>query len=110
MKLSWQHVAVIALIVAGVVTLAAFGLDTTAFIGLAIAILLGVGLIQQGEIKNAANGSTSRIVSLMETMATHLAQVRPPSAITAREQSSLVGEWVADEPSDHGGDTPTRPS
>jgi hypothetical protein len=78
-KLTWQHVAVIGLVVTGVIVLAALGRDTTAFIGLAIAILLGVGLVQQGEIKNATNGNTSRLVSLMETMANHLAKAAPPS-------------------------------
>lgn len=78
MKLTWPHVAVIGMIVTGVVILAVLQPEqVTAFIGLAIAILLGVGLVQQGEIKNAANGNTSRLVSLMETMTGHLAQSGP---------------------------------
>lgn len=78
MKLSWQHVVVIGFVVIGMVTLAILDRDPTAFIGLAIAILVGVGLIQQGEIKNAANGTSSRMLSLMESMTQALAKATPP--------------------------------
>lgn len=82
MKLTWQHVTVIGFMVIGVVTLAILDRDPTAFIGLAIAILVGVGLIQQGEIKNAANGTSSRMLSLMETMTQHLANPTPASPVS----------------------------
>lgn len=79
MTLSWKHVVLVGIVVGGVVTLALFEKDTTAYIGLAIAILLGVGVIhQQGEIKNATNGIQSRMLSLMETMADRLATQQPP--------------------------------
>ena len=83
MKLDWPHVVIVIIVVAGMVTLAALGRDTTAFIGLAIAILLGAGLVQQGEIKNAANGTSARMVALMETMTKMLAQTTPmpPSSL-----------------------------
>ena len=92
MKLLWQHVVVIGLIVAGVVVLAVIQPEqVTAFVGLAVAILIGIGLIQQGEIKNATNGSTSRLISLMELMANHLAQSPPPTPPPSASDESQGG-------------------
>lgn len=97
MKLTWPHVAVIGMIVTGVVILAILQPEqVTAFIGLAIAILLGVGLVQQGEIKNAANGNTSRLVSLMETMTGHLAQSATPPSVPAPPSSDPVAASVTE--------------
>jgi len=97
-KLSWQHVTVVGLVVAGVIVLAVLGRDTSAFIGLAVAILLGVGLVQQGEIKNAANGNTSRLVSLMEIMTNHLANAGPA---VSPSPSSAPETQTAPQPQDH---------
>lgn len=80
MNLTWKAVVLVTTVVAGVVVLALFEKDTTAYIGLAIAILLGVGVIhQQGEIKNATNGIQERLLKLMESMTERLAAQQPPA-------------------------------
>lgn len=80
MRLTWPHVAVIGMILAGVVTLGAMGRDATALIGLALALLIGLGLVagQQQGIKDATNGNMARLVSLVEAMAKQLREM-PPS-------------------------------
>lgn len=88
MKLSWQHVAVILGILAAVTAVVWRGNDPTPIIGLALAILIGIGLVQQGEIKAAANGSMSRLISLMETMAEQLRHLPPPPTPRTEEPSN----------------------
>ena len=75
MKLTNQAVAIVGFIVGGVVLLAAFDKETTGLFGLAVGILLPLGLYQQGEIKNAANGTTAQLVSMVRMTSEHLQQL-----------------------------------
>jgi hypothetical protein len=71
MRLSWQHVVVIALVLAGVVTLAALGRDTTALTGLGVMLLVGLGLMagQQQQIKEQTNGTQTKLLQMVEELA-----------------------------------------
>jgi hypothetical protein len=79
MKLSWQHVAVIALVLAAVVTLAALGQDTTALLGLGTLLLAGIGLIagQQQTIRDNTNGTMGKLLTMVEQLSHRLADSQP---------------------------------
>lgn len=83
MKLGWPHVFLASVLVTGVTILSYFGKDTAPLIALASAILLGAGIgagiHQQGEIKQATNGNTIRLMSLVESMSKQLALMSPPA-------------------------------
>jgi hypothetical protein len=79
-NITWPQVAVIFIVVAGVVTLAALGRDTTVLVALGGLVLTGIGLIagsQQG-IKDNTNGNMTRLLSMVESMANQLALAPPP--------------------------------
>lgn len=82
MRFGWPHVVLVAVLVAGIVILSVFDKDTGPYIALASAVLLGAGITagihQQGEIKQATNGTNARLLNLMETMAKQLALMTPP--------------------------------
>lgn len=94
MKITWQHVAIVGIVVAGVVALGLTGRDTAALIGLAGAVLAGLGIVagQQGEIKTATNGNLARLVALVEATMLQLRQMPPPPTPSApvpeRERAS----------------------
>jgi len=83
MKLNWPHVALVTVLVAGMVVLSVFDKDTTAYIALASAVLLGAGITagihQQGEIKQATNGNSAALVELVAEMTRLLAAMTPPA-------------------------------
>jgi hypothetical protein len=84
-KLSWQHVAVIGLILGAVVTLAALGQDTTALLGLGTLLLAGIGLIagQQQSIRDNTNGTMGTLLTMVEAMAGRMAEMTPADQITS---------------------------
>jgi hypothetical protein len=52
--------------------------ETAAYLGLAVAILVGLGVIHnQGKIESATNGNQSRLIGLMEAMMVQLRQLPP---------------------------------
>lgn len=79
MKLiTWPIAIVIVALVGGLVVLAVLDVDTGLYLALAVAILVGLGIIHsQGEIKSGTNGNMSRLISLVETMASQLRQLPP---------------------------------
>lgn len=91
--LSWPHVVVIGIIVAGLVALAAFGRDTSALVALGTLLLAGIGLIAgtQFGIKDQTNGNTSRLLAIVEAQGQLLAQMQPP-AIEQPPVSTPVGD------------------
>ena len=82
MKLiTWPLAVVVVALVAGVVVLGVLDKDTAAYLGLAVTILVGLGVIHgQAEIKSATNGNLSRLTSLLETMMVQLQQSSPMPA------------------------------
>jgi len=79
-KISWQHVAVVALILASIVTLGAFGRDTTALLALGTLLLAGIGLtLGQGmAVKEQTNGNTTKLLEMVEKQGQLLAAMQPP--------------------------------
>lgn len=80
MKVSWQHVAIVGLILGSIVALGAFGRDTTALLALGTLLLAGVGLtLGQGVgIKEQTNGNTSKLLEMVEKQGQLLAAMQPP--------------------------------
>lgn len=91
MKLSWQHVILVLIIVAGMLGMAKIDpAHTDAFILFGLGVLAAVGLVhtgnQLGEIKNATNGTNSRVISLLERQSEQMAKLStsvatPPPAV-----------------------------
>jgi len=92
-KLSWPHVAVIGVIVAGVVALAALGRDTSALIALGTLLLAGIGLIagQQFGIRDQTNGNMSTVLSMLESQGKLLAQMQPAAPIAPTAEQPVEG-------------------
>lgn len=95
MKLiTWPLAVVVVALVAGVVILGVLDKDTAAYLGLAVTILVGLGVIHgQGEIKSATNGNLSRLTSLLETMMVQLRQLPPlpPEPPTNGDDTTVSG-------------------
>lgn len=85
MKPSWQQVALYlgALLIVGILALK--GVDTTAIIGLIVALLLGgtLGVVQQ--VKDQSNGNHTQMVDLIREQSRQLARSAP---IVAPEDAS----------------------
>lgn len=95
-NITWPQVAVVGIIVAGVVTLAVLGRDSTALYALGGLILAGIGLIagnQQG-VKDNTNGNMTRLLAMVEKMADQLAIAPPP-----QPPPTIDGEVVDPGPS-----------
>ena len=95
MKLTWPHVAIITVIVAGVVALAVVGRDTSALIALGTLLLAGIGLIagQQSSLRDQNNGNMSKVLSTLEGQGQLLAQMQPPPPVAvAVEQPPVEGD------------------
>jgi hypothetical protein len=94
-KLTWPHVAIITVIVAGVVALAVVGRDTSALIALGTLLLAGIGLIagQQSSLRDQNNGNMSKVLSTLEGQGQLLAQMQPPPPVAvAVEQPPVEGD------------------
>lgn len=98
MKFGWPHVALVAVLVFGIVILSVFDKDTAPYIALASAILLGAGLTagihQQGEIKQATNGNSMRLIALLESMSKQLATMSPPPPPPAEDPDTGMGSVI----------------
>lgn len=79
MKLiTWPLAVVITVLIAGVVVLGVMDKDTAAYLGLAVTILVGLGVIHgQAKIESATNGNLSRLTGLLEAMMVQLRQLPP---------------------------------
>lgn len=85
MKLSWQHVALVAIIVGGMLAMAKIDPNhTDTFILFGLGVLAAVGLArtgsQLGEIRNATNGTNSRVISLLERQSEQIANLSSAAA------------------------------
>ena len=102
MKLSWPHVAVIGIIVAGVVALAALGRDTSALIALGTLLLAGIGLIAGSQlgIRDQTNGNTTRMLSILEAQGQLLAQMQPLAPTSDSEVVGSPPAAAAEQPPD----------
>lgn len=85
MKLTWQHVAIVALVVTGVVVLSFKGdnATTTAMISLGTLLFVGIGLIVGGQQaqRDQTNGNMSQMLRMVEGLAQQLAEMVPAKAI-----------------------------
>lgn len=95
MKLiTWPIAVVIVTLIGGLVVLAVLGVETAAYLGLTLAILVGLGIIHnQGEIKNATNGNTARLIGLLEMMVQlrQSAPLPPPEPPINGEDTTVSG-------------------
>lgn len=78
-ELTWRHVAVITILVAGIVALTITGHDAGALTGLGILIATGIGVIvQQGRQGiEQTNGRIGELVKLVEKQSVMLASMTP---------------------------------
>lgn len=85
MRLTWQHIALVAIIVGGMLGMAKIDPGhTDTFILFGLGVLAAVGLVhtgnQLGEIKNATNGTNSRVISLLERQSEQMAKLSAGTA------------------------------
>lgn len=100
MKLTTQHVVVIGMVLAAIVALSIAGRDTSAIVGLGVAILAGLGLVvgQQLGIGGQVNGRFSTMLSMIEKQGHMLAAMQPTPAIEATVITSQDHTPANDQP------------
>jgi hypothetical protein len=98
MKVSWQHVAIVFIVLSAVVTLSLQGQDTSALLSLAMLLFVGIGLVvgNQQTQRDQTNGTMKQMLEIMEGMSKQLAEAVPPKVIngtfieTKEEDSDAV--------------------
>lgn len=92
--LTWKHVAIVAVLIAGIVTLVVTDHDAGALSGVAILVFAGIGVIvQQGATaKEQTNGRISDLIRLVEKQSTMLAMQQPPVVVEPAEEKP-TSEW-----------------
>lgn len=89
MKITWQHVAIVGLVLAAIVGLSLKGdnATTTAMISLGTLVFIGIGLIVGGQQaqRDQTNGNMTRLLMMVEGMAKQLAAAPPPSNVVDGE-------------------------
>lgn len=85
MKITWQHVAIVGMVLGAIVTLSLLGdnTSTTAMISLGTLLFIGIGLIVGGQQaqRDQTNGNTTKLLNMVEGMAKQLADAVPAKAI-----------------------------
>lgn len=91
--LSWKHVAIVAVLIAGIVALVITGHDAGGLAGIALLVFAGIGVIvQQGATaKEQTNGRISDLIRLVEKQSTMLAMQQPP--IVPEPEEKPTSEW-----------------
>lgn len=77
-EVTWQHVGLVAVVMAGVAVVTALTGDPLVIIGLAAATLAGAGLASIPGLRAEVNGRVSELIGLAREMAARLAETQPP--------------------------------
>lgn len=105
MKLSWPTVTLICVAMTIVGGLAWRGVDITAICGFILALLVGLGVAQQQQIRDQTNGQHSALLSVIEEQGRIIAASHPPANLPAPRPPAVYDAIVSGEAPPPGGPT-----
>lgn len=78
------------------------GADTTAIVGLVIALLVGGTLGTVNQVRDQTNGNASAMLAILQRQSDMLAQMHPPAGFTPPGGQDSQGDATVAPTSDHG--------